>query len=400
MDDLGNALAGSEKKYMLGGGNPALIPEVAEIWRERMAGLLEDTSRFDRLVGQYDTPQGRPRFLSAVADMLRSTYGWNISERNIAITNGSQTAYFMLFLLLAGDGRRILFPLMPEYIGYSDQPLSPGDFVAAYPTIERRDQHRHKYHIDFDAVRAVESLAAICVSRPTNPTGNVLTEAELTELDAFARERDVPLIVDNAYGTPFPDIIFKDAQPIWNENIILSMSLSKLGLPSLRTGIIVADERIVSALSGVNAIVGLANGTVGQALTETLFENGEILLLSREIIQPFYRARRDRALENLSRHFSSRFPYSVHEAEGSLFLWIWFEGLPGTTMELYERLKARDVIVVPGQYFAFGLPQAWRHTDECIRVNYALDPEDVDYGMSVIADEVERMWGERADRLS
>jgi valine--pyruvate aminotransferase len=407
MDDLGKALSGSRRKYMLGGGNPAIIPEVAEVWRARMTALLEDGPAFDRILGQYDTPQGRPAFLKAVAGMLRARYGWPVTERNIAVTNGSQTAFYMLFLLLAGETdaslpaarRRVLFPLMPEYIGYRDQALHPDDFVSALPLIERIDDHTHKYHIDFDALEELDSLAAVCVSRPTNPTGNVLTSEELDRLDAFARGRQIPLMIDNAYGTPFPDIIFTDAEPIWNENIILSMSLSKIGLPSLRTGIIVASEEVVEAISGVNAIVGLANGSVGQALTEELFESGEILRLSREVVQPFYRARLDRAREAMRRHFAERFPWSAHLTEGSLFLWIWFEGMPATTMELYERLKKRDVIVVPGGYFSFGLQEPWTHTSECIRVNYALNPDDVERGLEIIAEEVEAIWGSNADRV-
>ena len=76
-----------------------------------------------------------------------------------------------------------------------------------------------------------EETGMICVSRPTNPTGNVITDEELIKLDALANQHGVPLVIDNAYGVPFPGIIFSDARPLWNPNIVLCMSLSKLGLP-------------------------------------------------------------------------------------------------------------------------------------------------------------------------
>lgn len=397
MDDLGRALSGTRKKYMLGGGNPALIPDVAAIWRNQMRSLLDDADRFDRVVGQYDTPQGRPAFLDAVARMLHREFGWEVTRENIAVTNGSQAAFFILFNLLAGpdeagNDRRILFPLMPEYIGYADQALRPTDFVSFLPAIERIDEHTHKYHIDFDALNVTDDVAAICVSRPTNPTGNVLTNYEMERLDRIAREHGIPLLVDNAYGTPFPDIIFTDAQPSWNENTVLSMSLSKIGLPSLRTGILVANPEIVRAVGAMNAVLSLANGTMGQALTEQLFESGEILRVSREIVRPFYRRKRDHALSCIRDSFGDRFPYSVHEAEGSLFLWVWFVDLPGTTVELYDRLKARDVVVVPGKYFSFGGETTWQHTDRCIRINYAMDDADVARGIEIIAEEAASMW--------
>ena len=55
----------------------------------------------------------------------------------------------------------------------------------------------------------------------------------------------IPLIIDGAYGLPFPNILFSEARPHWNENTILVLSLSKLGLPGVRTGIVVAREEIV-----------------------------------------------------------------------------------------------------------------------------------------------------------
>lgn len=399
MDDLGKALAGSEKKYMLGGGNPALIPEMAAVWRRQMQAMLDDGGRFDRMIGQYDPPQGRPSFLKALAGRLKAEFGWPITERNIAVTNGSQAAFLMIFTLFAGprsDGshRKVLFPLLPEYIGYRDQPQEIESFVANRPRIEIIDEHTHKYHVDFDTLKVADDVAAICVSRPTNPSGNVLTDDEVLRLDALAREHEVPLIIDNAYGVPFPDIIFRDVTPIWNENIIFSMSLSKIGLPSLRTGVIVAAEETVEALSAMNAIFSLANGSVGQALVEGPIESGELLELSRTVIRPFYRDKSLRAVESVTRHFGDRFPYSIHAPEGSLFLWIWFKELPGTTRDLYDRLKRRDVIVVPGEYFFFGDESEWEHRDRCIRVNYAMDDDDVDTGIRIIGEEVTAMWKE------
>ncbi len=397
MDDLGKALSGTRKKYMLGGGNPALLPEVASIWRKEMSALLEDEQRFDRAVGRYDTPQGRPAFLKSVANMLNREFDWNLTEEHIAVTNGSQSAFFILFNLLAGPGedgtnRKILFPLMPEYIGYADQAIRPTDFIAYLPRIEQIDAHTYKYHIDFDALEITDDIAAICVSRPTNPTGNVLTDDEVARLDNLARAHDIPLIVDNAYGTPFPDIIFTDAKPTWNENVILSMSLSKIGLPAMRTGILVATPEIIRTIGAMNAVLSLANGVMGQVLTERLFESGEILRLSRDIIRPFYRRKRDHALACVERSCADRFPWSVHKPEGSLFLWLWFPDLPGTTVDLYDRLKDRDVVVVPGKYFSFGREEHWQHTDECIRINYAMDDDDVERGIEIIAEEAARMW--------
>jgi valine--pyruvate aminotransferase len=393
MDDLGKAMSGEGKKYMLGGGNPAHIDAINGIWRRRLHEILEEPEAMERMLANYDPPQGNPRFVSAMAGLLSREFGWDVRPENIAVTNGSQSSFYILFNMIAGpDGKggrkRILFPVVPEYIGYADQSLSSGDFIAERPRVEELDEHTFKYHVDFEHLTIPPDAGAICFSRPTNPTGNVLTDEEVLHLDAIARDSGIPLILDNAYGVPFPGMIFCDATPIWNDNIILGMSLSKIGLPSTRTGIIVARPEIISAVSSCNAILSLANGSVGQTITTPLIESGEILSIARNTIRPFYREKSLKAREWLHEAFTgSPVKYAVHAAEGSLFLWLWFKNLSITTMELYERLKKRNTIVVPGQYFFFGLDEVWSHKDECIRLNYAMADEDVREGFRIIAEE-------------
>ena len=88
---------------------------------------------------------------------------------------------------------------------------------------------------------------------------------------------NIPLIIDNAYGTPFPDIIFTDAKAKWNRQIIYCMSLSKLGLPAVRTGIVIADEEIIEMVSRANAVMSLAPGGMGATIAKNLFKTGEII---------------------------------------------------------------------------------------------------------------------------
>lgn len=393
MDDLGNALAeGGDDVIMLGGGNPSRVPQVEACLRERMETMLRQGDAFERLVGNYAAPGGDRSFRRAVADLLRREFGWPISEANVALTNGSQTAFFYLFNMFAGeyaDGSRkkILLPLTPEYIGYTDAGLSDDIFISYRPEIGHLDGRLFKYRVDFDAIRVSDDVGAICISRPTNPTGNVLTDGEIDRLHALAKQHNVPLIIDNAYGLPFPGILYRDVQPVWDEQIVFCFSLSKLGLPGARTGIVVAAEPIAAAIAGANAILSLAPGNFGAFMALDLMQSGDVIRLSREAIRPHYRRKAERALAAVHEEMAG-LDYYVHDPEGAFFLWLWFDGLPITSAELYERLKRRGVLVVPGHYFFPGLPGEWRHRYECIRMNYAGDDESVRHGIRIIAEEV------------
>lgn len=400
MDDLGNALASGDDMIMMGGGNPGHIPEVQARLQAILGDISQDPDAFRRLVGIYDPPQGEKQFIAALVGLLNDEYGWGLTADNVALTNGSQAAFFMLFNMFGGDygegvGKHILLPLAPEYIGYADAGISKDFFRAVRPDISFTDAHEFKYRVDFDALEVTSETGAICVSRPTNPTGNVITDEELSRLEALARSHDIPLIVDGAYGTPFPSLLFVDAQPHWNEQVVLCLSLSKLGLPAARTGIVIADAPIIKALSGINAIMNLATGSFGAMLTEPLVRSGEILSLSRDVVCPFYKAKMERAVAVFTEAMGDDCRWYTHKPEGAMFLWLWFPGLPITSLELYQRLKARGVLVVSGHYFFPGLPaDGWRHQHECLRVTYSQDDDRVAEGLKIIADEVKVIWRE------
>jgi valine--pyruvate aminotransferase len=392
MEDLGQALSAGGM-IMMGGGNPAHIPAVEQVWRRRLEEILAAPGAMESMLGDYDTPRGRPDFLETLAAFFRQRLGWPVGPENIAITTGSQTANFLLFNLLAGPAsggatfRRILFPLVPEYIGYSDQGIAPDMFRAWRPEIELRGSDTFKYRLVFGDI--TPDIAALCVSRPTNPSSNVITDSELSALSRLAAESGARLIIDHAYGEPFPGVIFTEQQPpAWEEHVIHTFSLSKLGLPTTRTGIIVAEAGIIDRIARMNAQVVLATSTIGQTITQPLFASGELTRMCAGLVRPFYRGRSEAALEALRESFSGYEHYRVHECEGAFFLWIWLPRLPVTDRELYARLKRRGLLVVPGSYFFPGLREPWDHASQCIRVTYGAEPAAVRRGMALLAEEV------------
>ncbi|CAK2448081.1 valine--pyruvate aminotransferase [Vibrio crassostreae] len=397
MDDLNDGLR-TPGAIMLGGGNPAAIPAMLDYFNQASADMLASGELIAALAN-YDGPQGKDSFIKSLAAMLKETYGWDISEKNISLTNGSQSGFFYLFNLLAGqqpDGshKKILLPIAPEYIGYGDAGIDDDIFISYHPEIELLENRQFKYHVDFEQLKVDDSVAAICASRPTNPTGNVLTDDEVRKLDKLARENNIPLLIDNAYGLPFPNIIFEDVEPFWNENTILCMSLSKLGLPGVRCGIVIASEEVTQALTNMNGIISLAPSSVGPAIANHMIENGDLLRLSSKVIKPFYKEKSLRAVELLQDAIDDP-RFRIHKPEGAIFLWLWFDELPITTMELYDRLKARGVLIVPGEYFFIGQEDEWDHAHQCLRMNYVQDDEAMQKGIAIIAEEVKKAYSEQ-----
>jgi len=397
MDDLGKVKAtGGKDILMMGGGNPGLVPEFQELMRNELLEICGSQQSFQQMVGSYAPPQGETFFVEKLAELLREEQGWDVGPENICLTNGSQTAFFMLFNLFAGtlpDGttKRICLPMAPEYIGYADLGLDDNLFVSTRPRMEILEDGFYKYHIDFEKLEVGDDIGAICISRPTNPTGNVVTDEEIERLMAMAAKHDIPLIIDSAYGLPFPGMMYVDVKPVWNEDIICCLSLSKLGLPAVRTGIVIARKEVARALASMNAIMSLSPNNFGAVMAQQIVASREITKICRELIQPFYEKKMEKAVATVREEFAG-IPCSIHKPEGAMFLWLWFKDLPITSLELYEQLKEHGVLVVSGHYFFPGLAGDWQHKDECLRVTYSQDDEDVRRGLAIIARVVRRAY--------
>ena len=123
-----------------------------------------------------------------------------------------------------------------------------------------------------------------------------------------------------------------------------------------------------------------------------LLKDDTLLRVSSEVIRPFYRERSEFAVSVLREALGDKVPWALHAQEGAFFLWLWLKDLPITAAELYQRLKAREVLVIPGHYFFFGLDEPWQHRHECLRLTFSQNPEIVKEGLQIIAEEVIKAW--------
>jgi valine--pyruvate aminotransferase len=128
---------------------------------------------------------------------------------------------------------------------------------------------------------------------------------------------------------------------------------------------------------------------VGPAMASEMIARGDLLRLSQEVIRPFYYQRVQETIATLRRYLPEE-RCLIHKPEGAIFLWLWFKDLPITTEVLYQRLKQRGVLMVPGDYFFPGLEQPWAHTQQCMRMNYVPEASQIERGVAILAEEIER----------
>lgn len=394
MDDLNEGLL-NDDIVMLGGGNPASIPEVHALINDILQQQM-NSGELISAIANYDGPQGKDSFLDALVDYFQQKYGWSISRKNIALTQGSQNSFFTLFNMFsglnsAGINKKVLLPLTPEYIGYSDVGICEQQILGHRALIEEKDSGFFKYHVDFENLPIDEQIGLITVSRPTNPSGNVLSDDEIKRLDTVAQENNIPLLIDNAYGTPFPNIVFSSIQPFWNSNTIVCMSLSKLGLPGIRTGIVIAHEDIIKTVSNITANHSLSPVGIGASIVQQMIQSDVIDDLCIKTIKPYYQNKVNFMVNSLKQAINDE-RFSIHQPEGAIFVWLRFKALGITTMALYQRLKDKGLLVVPGEYFYPGREDDDEHQHECIRMNIVQNETEISKGIAILKTEIENLW--------
>ncbi|NJO41924.1 MAG: valine--pyruvate transaminase [Cyanobacteria bacterium CRU_2_1] len=389
----------------LSAGNPVILPEIEQLWRDCTADLLS-SSDYGEVVCRYGSSQGYQPFIEAVLEDFNRRYGLNLSDRNILITPGSQFIYFIAANAFGGythDGKlkQIILPLSPDYTGYGGVPLIQESLKAYKPTINLNSTpHRFKYHPDFSQLEINEATGLVLFSRPCNPTGNVLTDEEVQKIAALATPYGVPVFVDSAYASPYPALNFAPMTPIFGENIIHCISLSKAGLPGERLGIAIGDERVIQALEAFQTNLCIHSSRYGQAIAARAIRSGALAEISAHVIRPYYQAKFAVLESALDEAMPKEIPWFLHLGEGAIFAWLWLQDLPITDYELYRSLKQVGVIPVPGEAFFPGLQEDWAHTRQCLRISLTATDEELETGMHRLATVVEQTYQHAAASAS
>ncbi|XNM62145.1 aminotransferase class I/II-fold pyridoxal phosphate-dependent enzyme [Escherichia coli] len=94
--------------------------------------------------------------------------------------------------------------------------------------------------------------------------GNVITGEDLLKLDALANQHGIPLVIDNAYGVR-SGIVWRSAPAVESEYRTMHQSF-QAGSTGSRCGIIIANERIITAITNINGVLSLAPGGIGPAM--------------------------------------------------------------------------------------------------------------------------------------
>ncbi|PSB06314.1 valine--pyruvate transaminase [Pleurocapsa sp. CCALA 161] len=398
MKDIIETLRNSQGREFinLSAGNPVILSEVEQLWRDCTQELL-DSNEYGEVVCRYGSSQGYTPLIEAIVEDFNVRYGLKLSDRHILITGGSQALYLYATnafggYTASGELKQVVLPLSPDYTGYGGVSLTPKALLAYKPTLEIDEaNHRFKYRPDFSQLQINQQTGCVIFSRPCNPTGNVISDEEVTKIANLAASHNVPVLVDSAYAPPFPALNFTEMNPQFGGNIIHCMSLSKAGLPGERIGIAIGDPQLIGILESFQTNACIHSSRYGQAIAAKAISSGKLANLALNVIRPHYQHKIE-VLANTLDAAMPDIPWYLHQGEGAIFAWLWLKDLPMTDWEFYQELKQVGVIVVPGSTFFPGLQEDWQHKQQCLRISLTATETEIAEAMKRLAQVAQQVY--------
>jgi hypothetical protein len=165
--------------------------------------------------------------------------GVTVDPERIVLTASTSEAYSMLFELLCEPAGDAVMAPVPSYPLFDH--LTRLDGVT---TIPYRLEYHGRWAVGFDTLDAgwTRSVRAVLAVSPNNPTGSILTNAELDALAARCAGRDAALIIDEVFAD-YPLVSISAPQVPRTECLTFRLGgLSKsAGLPQVKLGWILVE---------------------------------------------------------------------------------------------------------------------------------------------------------------
>ncbi|HKO11238.1 MAG TPA: pyridoxal phosphate-dependent aminotransferase [Acidobacteriaceae bacterium] len=320
---------------------------------------------------RYTVVSGVPELRQAIVERHAADFGSAYTPDEAIFTTGGKLALFNAIQILVDHGDEVILPV-PYWVSFKDIVQYAGGKVVYLQTDEADN-----FRVTADAIEAAitPKTKAIILNSPSNPSGAVVSPADLERIVRLAHERGIWLLLDECYvylqytGALVSGGSFTDAK----EHLVVLGSLSKTyAMTGWRAGFALAPKPVISAMTKLQS--------QSTSNTASFVQKAGIAALrgSQDCVSEMradYLKLRDKILGRLAEipGITCTKPDGAFYVYPNVSAYLGKAGVP-SAMELSKRLlHEAHVVTVPGE--AFG-------TDQHIRLSYATSHADVDEGVT------------------
>ena len=318
----------------------------------------------------YTPALGLPALREAIAAFYQTRYGVDVSPKRIVITPGSSGALLLTMGVLLDPGAEVLlgdpgYPCNRHFVRFTEGkavgvPVGPAT----------------GYQLSAELIEAhwTTDTKAAMVASPANPTGTLLSLAQLHDLYGAVSRRGGALIVDEIYHGLTYGSDAATALAVSDEVFVINSFSKYFGMTGWRLGWLVAPERFVPALDRLAQNIFLAASTPAQHAALAAFHPDTIAILEQR--RGEFRRRRDFLLPAL-RDIGFDIPVTP---EGAFYLYAGCARFSSDSEGFARRLlEEAGVAITPGIDFGHFEPETH------VRFAYTTDVDQLREGVERIA---------------
>ena len=307
----------------------------------------------------YTEAFGLPKLRARIADHYRHSHGIGVDPARIVITTGSSAGFLLAFLAAFAPGDRVAVAA-PGYPAYRNILTALGVECVLVPV-----GPRSRWQLTFEVLAEVEGrLDGVVVASPSNPTGSMLSAAELADLAAWCEGRGVRLISDEIYHGIVYDQAAGSAITAGGHAVIINSFSKYYAMTGWRLGWMVLPDDLVRGVECLQQNLFISAPTLSQLAACAVFDCREEL----DARVAVYARNREILLNQLPAAGFTR----LAPSDGAFYLYADIADLTDDSARFCRRMLAETgVAATPGVDFD---PLAGQHT---MRFSFAGAPDDM-----------------------
>lgn len=297
----------------------------------------------------YTPAMGLPELRQEIAQYYQQKYAVEVNPESVIVTPGSSGALQLLMGVLINPGDSVLmadpgYPCNRHFVSMVD-----GEPIGV-PVGAETD-----YQLTADLVEQAwrEDTKAVLIASPSNPTGTLLTDAEMQRLYHKVSSLGGVLIVDEIYlGLAYESDAGSALR--FSDDLCVISSFSKyFCMTGWRLGWLVAPEELIDPLDRLAQNMFLSAPTLSQLAALSAFSPEVMAILEKR--REAFQARRDFLLPAL-RDMGFTLPLTP---QGAFYLYAGCGDISNDSQQLAQQLLDEvGVAVTPGLDFGFNKPES------------------------------------------
>jgi len=308
----------------------------------------------------YGYTNGTPELRELISQLYKGR-----TPRSILVTNGSSEANFISILHLVERGDEVVL-MLPNYMQIWGVARSMGAKVKTF-----RLTAENAWALDIEQLKSLvgKRTKLIAVCNPNNPTGAVLSTAEMNAIRDLASESRAWILSDEVYqGAEINGRTTQSFLDIYDRTIVTNGLSKAYGLPGLRIGWIVGPESAIAKLWSYHDYTTIAPSSISDRLARVaLKKRSEILERTRNILRT--------NLPVLEQWINQTRIFSFVKPKAGAISFARY-GLKVNSTKLAEKLlEQKSVLVVPGDHLGI---------DGYLRIGYGAEPSYLRAGLDLI----------------